>query len=85
MNEFVYEEEELSLKIKGQAHTFRQPSAYEQKALSQRFKEADENTDAVDLYVGFFVELGLPKEVVSKMSMKGLVDLLGYATGAKKN
>jgi hypothetical protein len=82
---FVYEEEELELTYKGVAHKFRQPSAYEQKEMSKKFKAADENTDAVDVYIEFFKQLGLPEEVLGKMSLKGLLDLFGYAVGTKKN
>jgi hypothetical protein len=82
---FTYEEEELKFSFKGQVYPFRQPSAYEQKAMSNKFKEADENTDAVDLYVDFFKSLGLPEDVLKKLPFKALVDLFGYSVGAKKN
>jgi hypothetical protein len=82
---FEYVEEELSLKYKGNEYKFRQPSAFEQKDIGRKFKEATEDTDAVDIYVQFFVGLGLPEDVVNKLSMKGLLDLFGYAVGAKKN
>ena len=82
---FVYEDEELELTYKGEVHKFRAPSAYEQKAMAKKFKESDEKTDAVDLYIEFFKELGLPEDVLGKMSLKGLLDLFAYAVGAKKN
>jgi hypothetical protein len=82
---FVYEEEELELKYKEDVHKFRQPSAFEQKNMAKKFRNADENTDAVDLYVEFFVMLGLPDEVLNKMSLKGLLGLFEYAVGSKKN
>ena len=82
---FVYEEEELELTYKGTTHKFRQPSAYEQKEMSKKFKNADDNTDAVDLYIEFFKQLGLPEEVLGKMSLKGLLDLFSYTVGTKKN
>jgi hypothetical protein len=82
---FVYEDEELELTVKGVVYKFRQCSAYEQKEMSNKFKNADDNTDAVDLYIDFFVSLGLPREVLEKMSLKGLLDLFGYTVGAKKN
>jgi restriction endonuclease S subunit len=82
---FVYQEEELELKIKDESFKFRQPSAYEQKAMAKKFREADEQTEAVDIYIDFFVSLGLPKEVLEKMSLKGLLDLFAYTVGSKKN
>jgi len=82
---FEYQEEELSLKMGDKVYNFRQPSAYEHKLISRKFKEADENTDAVDIYQDFFIRLGLPEEVVQKLPFKGLVDLFGYSVGAKKN
>jgi hypothetical protein len=82
---FVYEEEELELTFKGDVLKFRQPSAFEQKEMSKKFKNADENTDAVDLYIEFFKQLGLPEDVLGKMSLKGLLDLFGYVVGTKKN
>lgn len=82
---FVYEDEELELTYKGTAYKYRQPSAFEQKHMSKKFKEADDNTDAVDLYIEFFKELGLPEDVLGKMSLKGLLDLFSYTVGAKKN
>lgn len=82
---FVYEDEELELTYKGTVYKYRQPSAYEQKQMSKKFKEADDNTDAVDLYIEFFKELGLPEDVLGKMSLKGLLDLFSYTVGAKKN
>lgn len=82
---FVYEEEELELSYKGTVHKFRQPSAFEQKEMSKKFKNADDNTDAVDLYIEFFKGLGLPEDVLGKMSLKGLLDLFSYTVGAKKN
>lgn len=82
---FVYEEEELELTYKGTVYKFRQPSAYEQKEISKTFRQADENTDAVDLYISFFKSLGLPEEILGKMSLTGLLDLFSYAVGAKKN
>lgn len=82
---FEYVEEELSLTIKGEVYKFRQPSAFEQKEISKTFRQADEKTDAVDLYVEFFKTLGLPEEVVIKMSLQGLLDLFSYSVGAKKN
>lgn len=82
---FVYEDEELELTYKGTVYKFRAPSAFEQKEMSRKFREADENTDAVDLYVGFFETLGLPKDVLGKMSLKGLLDLFSYSVGSKKN
>lgn len=82
---FVYEDEELELNYKGTVHKYRQPSAFEQKELSKKFKEADEKTDAVDLYIDFFKVLGLPEDVLGKMSLKGLLGLFDYTVGAKKN
>lgn len=82
---FVYEEEELELTYKGTVHKFRAPSAYESKEISKKFKDADEKTDAVDIYIKFFEQIGLPEEVTSKMSLKGLLDLFAYTVGAKKN
>lgn len=82
---FQYEDEELELNYKGTVHKFRAPSAYEQKELAEKFKDADETTNAVDLYIGFFEALGLQKEVLGKMSMKGLLGLFEYAVGSKKN
>ena len=82
---FEYVEEEMSLKYKGEVYKFRQPSAYEQKEISKTFRLADENTDAVDLYIDFFKLLGLPSEVLLGMSLQGLLDLFSYAVGAKKN
>jgi hypothetical protein len=82
---FEYHEETLELKIKDQVYPFRSPSAYDQKELSKKFKEATDDMQAVDLYIEFFVGLGLPKEVLAKLSMKGLLGLFEYAVGAKKN
>jgi hypothetical protein len=82
---YEYIEEQLELKYKGEVYPFRPASAYEQRALNNKFKEADENTDAVDLYINFFKELGLPEEVLSKMSLKGLLGLFDYTIGTKKN
>ena len=82
---FQYDDEELELIYKGQSYKFRAPSAMEQRATSKKFREADEDVDAVALYTDFFVSLGLPLEVLEKMSMKGLMDLFSYSLGAKKN
>jgi hypothetical protein len=82
---FVYEEEKLELTCQGVVYPFRQPSAYEQKNMAKKFRDADENTDAVDLYIEFFVSLGLPADVCGKMSLKGLLGLFEYAVGSKKN
>jgi len=82
---YKYEDEELELNFKGQVVKFRAPSAREQQAVSKRFKEADENQDALDLYIEFFESLGISKEMTSQMSMKGIVELFSYAVGAKKN
>ncbi len=82
---FEYKEEELDLTFKGEVYKFRQPSAYEQKEITKTFRQADADTDAVDLYINFFKELGLPEEVLGKMSLQGLLDLFSYAVGAKKN
>lgn len=82
---FKYEDEKLELDFKGTIYMFRAPSALEQQAVSKKFKHADENTDALDLYIEFFESLGIPKDVSSQMSMKGIVELFSYAVGAKKN
>lgn len=82
---FTYEDEKLELNYGGKTYEFRAPSALEQKATAKKFREADENTDASDLYLDFFKSLGLPEEVLVKMSMKGLMGLFEYAVGAKKN
>lgn len=82
---FNYEDEKLELNYSGTKYPFRAPSALEQKATARKFREADENTDASDLYIEFFKSLGLPEEVLIKMSMKGLMGLFEYAVGAKKN
>lgn len=82
---FKYEDEELELVYKSAVHKFRAPSAYEQKATAKKFREVDENTDVIDLYVEFFVSLGLPQDVLEKMSVKGLTELFTYAVGSKKN
>jgi len=84
---FQYEDEELELIYKGQTYKYRAPSAIEQQGTAKKFKEKadDETVGAADLYINFFVELGLPKEVLEKMSMKGLTDLFLYTVGAKKN
>jgi hypothetical protein len=82
---FTYEDEELELNYKGTSYKFRAPSAFEQKETSRKFREADDKTDAVDLYIEFFESLGLPKEILGKMTLKGLLDLFGYAVGSKKN
>lgn len=82
---FTYEDETLTLSYKGVDYTFRAPSVIEQRKLGKAFKEADEGIDAFDLYINFFKELGLPEEVLSKMSMKGIISLFEYAVGVKKN
>jgi len=82
---FEYKEENLVLIYKGQNYEFRAPSAIEQRQISRKFKEADENADVVGLYVDFFVQLGCPQDVLEKMSMTGLLDLFAYSVGAKKN
>jgi len=87
---YKYEDEELEFEYKGQVYKFRAPSAVEQKAVSKKFKEydiekAEPDSDPIDLYINFFVELGLPLDVVSKMSSKGLFGLFEYAIGTKKN
>jgi hypothetical protein len=84
---FTYEDEELELVYKTEIYKFRAPSAIEEKALSAEFQayKPGESKDPVDLYIDFFVNLGLPAEVLSKMSSKGLTALLAYATGTKKN
>jgi len=82
---FVYEEEKLELKVGDKVYPFTTPSAKQQQLTSLKFRNADDNTDAVDLYIEFFESLGLPKEVLEKMSMKGLTDLFSYALGSKKN
>lgn len=84
---YKYEDETLELEYGGETHKFRAPSALEQKATARKFREAtnDDTVDASDLYIEFFTNLGLPKEVLVKMSMKGLMGLFEYAVGAKKN
>lgn len=82
---YVYEEKELELTVKGKVYKFRQPSAIEQKEMAVKFREASDDTHAVDMYVDFFVNLGIPKDVLVKFSMEGLIGLFGYAVGAKKN
>lgn len=82
---FQYEDEELELNYKGTVYKFRAPSALEQRATSKKFREASDDVDALDLYVEFFENLGLPKEVLEKMTMKGLMELFSYSLGAKKN
>lgn len=83
---FKYEDEELELELKDQKIKFRAPSALEQKAISKKLKEFDEETeDPVEIYMAFFESLGLSREVTGKMSFKGLMDLFGYSVGVKKN
>lgn len=82
---FQYEDEELELIYKGETFKFRAPSAIEQRTTAKKFREATEEVDAVELYIEFFKGLGLPEDVLNKMSMKGLMDLFSYALGAKKN
>lgn len=82
---FEYVDEILELKYQGQSYSFRAPSALEQKQIAKDFKNASEETDVIEMYVSFFVQLGLPKEVLEKMSVKGIVDLFSYAVGSKKN
>lgn len=82
---FTYEDEELVLNFKGQVIKFRAPSAMEQQTVSKKFKAAGEDADALDLYMEFFESIGIPRDVISKMSMKGIMELFSYAVGAKKN
>lgn len=83
---YEYKDEELELKVRGKVYKFRQPSAMEQKKLGEQFKEAKEGIDdAVEIYIGFFEKLGLPRDVLESMSFKGLVGLLEYSNGIKKN
>jgi hypothetical protein len=82
---FQYEDEELELIYKGQTYKYRAPSAVEQQNTGKKFKSADESTDVIGIYLNFFEGLGLPKEVLEKMSTKGLSDLFVYTLGSKKN
>ena len=84
---FTYEDEELELTYKGTTYKFRAPSAIEQKQTAKKFRDAatDENVDASDLYIELFVMLGLPLEIMQKLSMRGLTELFSYTVGAKKN
>lgn len=82
---FEYKDEELVLVVRGTKYPFRAPSAKEQRQIAKTFKEANEDMDVLEIYVGFFVALGLPREVLETMSMRGLVDLFTYAIGGKKN
>lgn len=82
---FQYEDEELELIYKGKTYKFRAPSALEQRMTSKKFREAGPEADAVELYLEFFADLGLPRDILEKMSMKGLMDLFSYALGSKKN
>lgn len=82
---FVYEEEELELNFKGEIYKFRQPSAFEQKEMSKKFQNAESEVDPIDVYIELFKTLGLPEDVVIKMTLKGLLDLFSYTVDAKKN
>lgn len=84
---FKYEDEKLELDYAGKKYEYRAPSALEQRALNKKFQAAqgDDTVDATDLYLEFFKSLGLPEEVLIKMSMKGLMGLFEYMVGAKKN
>jgi hypothetical protein len=82
---FQYEDEELELVYKGTTHKYRAPSAVEQQGIAKKFRDIDENTDAVDLYIEFFEMLGIPKEVLQKMSVRGISDMFVYTVGSKKN
>lgn len=84
---FVYEDEELELTYKGTVHKFRTPSAFEQQDVMKKFKAAEkaEDQDGLQIYIDFFVNLGLPETVLQKMSLKGLLDLFSYSVGSKKN
>lgn len=82
---FVYEDEMLELNYKGEVYKFRQPSAVEQSAIGKKFREATEDQDGIQMYIEFFKSLGLPEDVLSKMSTKGLMDLFSYCLGTKKN
>jgi len=82
---FVYESKELKATINGKEYSFREPSALKQKEMSKRFREATADQDAVDLYIDFFKDLGLPEDVLNEMTLTGLLDLFSYTVGAKKN
>lgn len=85
---FIYEDEELELTYKGVAHKFRTPSVVEQKQFNKKLGKANEEdatVDVFDLYIEFFKNLGLPEEVLTKMSTKGLSGLFEYSIGLKKS
>lgn len=85
---FIYEDEELELTYKGTTYKFRAPSAFEQQEVLRTFKQTEENQkqgDGIQIYIDFFVNLGLTEEVLKKMSLKGLLDLFSYSVGSKKN
>ncbi len=81
---FKYEAEELSLEIGDKKYPFREPSHIEQSSLKAKFESASPE-NAFNIYIDFFVGLGLPKEPLDKMSVRGLIGLFEYAVGAKKN
>ena len=85
---FQYEDESLELNYKGQSYAFRAPSHLENKALVanlRAMKAGDDSIDPIDEYVNFLVSLGIPKEILEKMSVKGILSLFEYSVGAKKN
>ena len=86
---FVYEDEELELEYMGKKYKFRAPSAIEQDKTLKKFQDAgnteDKKASATELYFEYFKDLGIPEEVLSKMTFKGLSDLFSYTVGAKKN
>jgi len=82
---FVYEAEKLSLEYNGATYEFKAPTAKQQRAIGNAFKSADDDTDVVEVYIAFFVELGLPREILEEMTLNGLISLMSYSVGSKKN
>jgi len=87
---FTLEEEQLTVKIKGEVYTFRAPSSKEEESLQETFKSYDVENSAAHpstIYKDFLSGLGLPKDVLDTLPTKQILKLFSFAVGAdaKKN
>jgi hypothetical protein len=80
---FVADADEFTAKIGGKEYKMAYPTHGQTKKLQAKLKDLGD-LEPVDVYADFMVELGLPKDVFEKMSLKNIMALVKYTLDVEK-
>lgn len=85
-HDYEYIAKTYKIKLFGETYEAAEPTNAQSDAFFDQYEAVKaEGKTVTKVYESFLVTLGLPKEQLAKLPLRGLLDIFTLVTGSKKN